>query len=177
MVRVERARRVISGVMLGLVVFVMLLTSEAAAADLQTGRWVGDFSVGIIGNTTDATAFVFNLGFDRYLTEQFTLGPLLQLGATGDLVQTALSGQAKYWIDLVRGEHPLRVAPQAGIGFVQADQGRSDTSWLFPIGVELEYVLTSELRLSSTVLLNFVDLDTGVGTTSIMPSFTVGVRF
>ncbi len=172
-------QRTIQMAMVSLIVLALLLTGGPGwCADTAEEGWSGYFGVGVLGNTTDGTAFAFNMAFDRFVTRNISLGPLFQLGATGDLVQTGFSGQAKFWMDLARGEHPLRLALQAGIGFVQADHRSSDTSWLFPIGAEVDFGLTKKLHLAGNFLLNFTDLDTGGGAdTSIMPGFTVGLRF
>jgi hypothetical protein len=160
----------------------LILTSLAAlpawAADGTPTDWTSDFQLGVIGNTTDGTAFALNMGFDRFLTPNLSVGPLMQLATTPDLFQTALSGQVKLWLDLKKGTNPLRVALQGGLGFVHADHLLDDTSFLIPIGIEATLGLTSRLELASSFLLNFTDLDTGLGnTTNIMPSWTVGIRY
>ena len=54
----------------------------------------------------------------------------------------------------------------------------SDTSFLIPLGVGLDYVLTQQVSLTSTFLLNFTDLDTGSGNdTHVMPGLTFGIRY
>jgi hypothetical protein len=161
-----------------LLILTSLAELPAWAADATSTDWKGDFQLGVIGNTTDDTALALNMGFDRYLTPNLSVGPLMQLASTADLFQTALSGQVKWWLDLKKGTNPLRVALQGGLGFVHADHFLDDTSFLIPIGIEATLGLTSRLELASSFLLNITDLDTGLGnTTNIMPSWTVGIRY
>jgi hypothetical protein len=86
-----------------------------------TPTWSGGAAVGFLSNTLDGTAFAFNLHANRFLQRNVSLGPLLQLGFTGDLTQIGFSGQGKYWIDLPETDNRAKVVLQAGIGFVHAD--------------------------------------------------------
>ncbi len=124
------------------------------------------------------TAFALNLNADGFLTRNVSLGPLLQLAFTGDMTQVGFSGQAKYWIAIPDTGNWAKLVLQAGPGFVHADFLRSDTSWLIPLGVGLDYAVHRSLSLTTTFLLNFTDLDTEPGThTNVMPGLTFGVRF
>jgi len=151
---------------------------NAGAAEEKPSGWVGDFQVGVIGNTVNGTGFAFNMGFDRYLASNLSVGPLVQIVNAGDLVQTGLSGMVKVWFDAKPGEHPLRINLQGGAGFVHASFGADDTSWMLPIGAEVDYECQRGWHVTSTFLLTFTDLDTGRGDdTVIMPTWTVGFRF
>ena len=70
---------------------------------------------------TRRDCLAFNLHADRFLQRNVSLGPLVQLGFTGDLTQVGFSGQGKYWIDLPETDNRAKVVLQAGIGFVHAD--------------------------------------------------------
>lgn len=150
----------------------------AEAADPKTGDWTFGAGVGFLSDTPDGTAFALNGGVERFFSPSFSVGPLLQLAATGDLAQIGVSGQAKYWINIPGVENRLRVTVQGGIGFVHAAFRDDDTSWLIPIGAGADYKLTDSLSIVGTFLLNFTDLDTGRGSDAhVMPGFTVAVRF
>ncbi len=152
--------------------------APAQAADPQAGTWTGGGALGFLANTPDDTAFALNLDFDYRLNHALSVGPLLQLGFTGDLTLTGLSGQAKYWLALPGTGDRGKLVLQAGLGFVHADFRQSDTSWLLPLGVGFDYALDRRLAVTVTFLLNFTDLDTGGGTgTNVMPGLTLGVRF
>ena len=149
-----------------------------SAAQSRAGTWSGGGAVGFLANTPDDTAFAFNLNADRFFTREFSLGPLLQLGFTGDMNQVGFSGQGKYWIDLPETNSRARLALQGGVGFIHSDFFRDDTSWLIPIGVGLDFAVNQTIRLTADFLLNFTDLDTGAGTgANVMPGLTFGVRF
>ena len=150
----------------------------AGAAEPQAGAWSGGAAVGFLGNTPDGTAFASNLNADYFLNRQISVGPLAQFAVTGDLFQFGLSGQGKFWLDLVGLNPRLRMNLQGGIGFLYADLHRSDTSFLIPIGVGLDYAVNERVSLISTFLLNFTDVEPGRGTgTNVMPGLTFGVRF
>ncbi|HEV8640582.1 MAG TPA: hypothetical protein VGV13_05740 [Methylomirabilota bacterium] len=150
----------------------------AEAADPKVGAWTFGAGLGFLGDTPDGTAFALNGYAEGFIDRKFSVGPLLQLAATGDLAQIGLSGQAKYWIDIPGTENRLKVIVQGGIGFVHAAFRDDDTSWLIPIGAGADYKLADGLNITGTFLLDFTDLDTGRrGRAHVMPGFTVGVRF
>jgi hypothetical protein len=150
----------------------------ARAAEPVRGAWTGGAAFGFLGNTPDGTAFAMNFHGEGFFIERLSIGPLLQLGFTGDSSQVGLSGQVKYWIDIPDTAKRLKLTVQAGLGFVHNSFRDEDTSWLIPLGVGVDYALTDALKVTGTFLLNFTDLDTGRGTgTNVMPGLTVGVRF
>lgn len=150
----------------------------AQAVEPTAGAWSGGGAIGFLANTPDDTAFAFNLHADRFFTREFSVGPLLQLGFTGNMNQVGFSGQAKYWINIPDTDHRAKVVLQGGLGLVHADFLRDDTSWLIPIGVGLDYAVNRTISLTTNFLINFTDLDTGVGTgANVMPGLTFGIRF
>ena len=95
--------------------------------------------------------------------QQVSIGPLLQLGFTDDLALVGLSSQGKYAIGIPELGDRFTVILQGGIGFVHADKGPSDTSFLIPIGVGVDYQINPGLAFKSDFLLNFTDLEFGRG--------------
>lgn len=151
---------------------------EHAVVGPHAGTWSAGTSIGFLGNTVDDTAFAWNLFADYFVDRHFSFGPLLQMAFTGNLTQVGLSGQGKYWIDLDGMSSKTRLNLQAGLGFVHADRGPSDTSFLIPIGIGLDHRVTERMSLTADFLLNFTDLNVGAGrTTTVMPGLTFGVRF
>src|SRR3989449_2839442 len=156
----------------------LLGLDNAQAADLKTGTLSGGGAIGFLANTPDGTAFALNLNADYFLNRNVSIGPLFQLAATGDMSQFGFSGQGKFWIDLPGTENRAKLTLQAGLGFVHSDLVESDTSWLIPMGVGVDYMLTPKISFTTTFLLNFTDLHTGGGTDAhVMPGLTFGVRF
>lgn len=143
--------------------------------------WSAGATMGFLANTPDDTAFALNLNAEAKISQQVSIGPLLQLGFTDDLVLVGLSGQGKYAIGIPELGDRFKVILQGGIGFVHADKGPSDTSFLIPIGVGVDYQINPGLAFKSDFLLNFTDLDVGRGRgnndTNVMPSLTFGVRY
>ncbi|MDP3723988.1 MAG: hypothetical protein Q8R91_10945 [Candidatus Omnitrophota bacterium] len=152
--------------------------SSYPSSELFAGKWTAGSSVGMLGATPDGNAFAVNGNADYFVTERVSMGPLLQLGLTGDMTQIGLSGQGKYWITspAIGGRGQLYL--QSGVGFVHTDFRQDDTSWLVPLGVGFDYAITPAVSLTSAFLLNFTDLHTGNGTDAdVMPGFAFGVRF
>lgn len=152
--------------------------TASQAAELRQGTWTGGGGIGFLGNTPDSTAFALNFNADYFLMPQLSIGPLVQFAFTGDLFQMGASGQVKYWFNLPGVDNRLKLNVQGGVGVLYADRFKSDTSWLIPIGVGLDYALNNNLALTATFLLNFTDVNTGRGSdASVMPGLTFGVRF
>ena len=146
----------------------------AEAADPTPGRWTGGGGLGFLGNTADGTAFAMNLNAETFINRSFSVGPLLQLGVTGDLTQIGVSGQVKYWVDLSSIAEGLKLTAQGGLGFVYTDYA----SFLIPIGAGLDYSLSNTVSATATFLLNFTDVDPGFRPDAdIMPGLTFGLRF
>jgi len=142
------------------------------------GRWSAGGGIGFLGATPSGTAFALNGNADYFLHRYFSVGPLMQIAFTGDLTQFGLSGQGKYWFDIPDTANRAKLVFQGGLGFIHADRLDSDTSWLIPLGVGIDYAMTQKIALTATFLLNFTDLDTGHGKDAhVMPGLTFGVRF
>ncbi len=150
----------------------------SVAEEPRTGAWSGGAAVGFLGNTPDGTAFATNLHADYFINNQLSVGPLGQLAITGDLFQIGFSGQGKLWIPMAHVDQRLKANLQAGIGLLHANFLTSDTSFLIPLGVGLDYALNEKISLTSTFLLNFTDIDTGNGNdANVMPGLTFGARY
>lgn len=150
----------------------------AAGAELKPGVWTWGVGFGFLKDTPDGTALALNANVEALVLPGLSVGPLMQLGFTGDSAQFGLSGQVKYWIDIPGTEKRLKVTPQAGIGFVHNSHRDGDTSFLIPIGAGADYALSDKLSVTGTLLINFTDLDTGKKSgADVMPGFTIGVRF
>lgn len=161
---------------------VVVVGGVAQAADpLSQKPWSVGGTMGFVANTPDDTALALNLNVDANLRRQVAIGPLLQLGFTDDLTLVGFSGQGKYSLPLPNLGDRFKLNLQGGIGFVHADTGPSDTSFLIPLGFGVEYQINSQLAFKSDFLLNITDLDLGRGRgnddTNVMPSLTFGVRF
>ena len=152
--------------------------SSAPYTQDRYGRWSAGAGSGILFDTPDGTAFGVDAHADYFVSENVSLGPLLQLGFTDDMTQVGISGQGKYWADLPGTNGRDRLSLQSGIGFIHADVFRSDTSWLVPLGIGYGHTLDSGVELEVASFVNFTDLHTGFGTgADVMPGFRFGVRF
>jgi opacity protein-like surface antigen len=162
----KKRRLIYAGVII--VVFLALTqfaeAKQALSADQRAGRFIFGAGLGFQVDTPDNTAFAFGLSGDYYVTQGFSIGPLLQMGFTGDLFQFGLTAQAKYTLDLAVIP-ALKPHIEAGIGFIYSDLDRGrwrdedDVSFLIPLGIGAEYRLTNSISADTTFLFNFTDLD------------------
>jgi hypothetical protein len=170
----------------GAIIVVFLALTQFAEAqraqseDQRAGRYIFRAGLGLQANTPDGTAFALGFSGEYYVTQGFSLGPLLLMGFTGDLFQFGLTYQAKYTFDLK--EIPaLKPHIEAGIGFIYADLDRgrwrseNDVSFLFPLGIGAEYRLTNSISLNNNFLFNFTDLD--VRDTHFFFTWLVGLKY
>ncbi|HEX9780666.1 MAG TPA: hypothetical protein VGB20_05560 [bacterium] len=152
--------------------------ARGATPEWTAGRVSAGGGVGILGSTPDDAALALTGNAEYFLSPEVSVGPLMQLGLTGDMTLVGLSGQGKYYILLPDTGDRGRISLQGGLGFVHADYLRDDTSWLVPLGMGYDYTLDSGAVLSANALVNFTDLHTGFGSgADVMPGFNVGVRF
>ena len=178
-----RERRLICA---GVIIVVFLALTQFAeaqkvqSADQRAERFIFGAGLGLQANTPDGTAFALGFSGDYYFTQGFSIGPLLQLGFTGDLFQFGLTGQAKYTFD-IKEIPALKPHIEAGIGFIYADLDRgrwrseNDVSFLFPLGIGAEYRLTNSISLDNTFLFNFTNLD--VQDTHFFFTWLVGLKY
>jgi hypothetical protein len=154
---------------------------QVPSAATRARRFVFGAGVGLQGDTVDDTAFGLGVSGEYFLSNNLSIGPLFQFGLTGDLFQFGLTAQAKYTFD-IPDLPALLPHLEAGLGFIYADldrpgdRGGDDTSFLIPLGVGLEYRLTSRISLDTTVFFNFTDLDVGSGDDNFFLTWLVGVR-
>ena len=102
-----------------------------------------------------------------------------------------VSVQAKYWWS-IWASGKLKLVVQGGIGGVWADIDDTDTgasgsftSFLIPLGVGLDYAVTTRVALTADILVNFTSLGEQVRAggrevdlhTNVMPGLFLGVRF
>ncbi len=149
---------------------------EAAS---RAGKFVFGAGLGLQGYTSDGTAFALGLSGDYFLTNALSIGPLLQMGFTGDLFQLGLSAQLKYTFDIPQLPN-LKPNVGVGIGFIYADLDQpggsvDDTSFLIPLGLGVEYKLSEKISLDTNLLFNFTDLNVGGGD-SFFITWLVGVK-
>jgi hypothetical protein len=136
----------------------------SAAAQLSPEQRAGRFELGAqiggVFGTPDDTAFGLVGHGDYFFSQNFSIGPMLQLGWTSDYFQIGPSVQFKYTYDI---DTRWKANAQAGLGFMFADldarKDKDDTGILIPLGAGIDYRLTNNLALGATLLFNFTDLD------------------
>jgi len=171
----------------GYLLLVPLLAGTVAEAQQvpssvsRAGRFVFGAGLGFQANTVDDTAFAIGLSGDYFFTNNLSVGPLKQIGVTGDLFQLGLTAQAKYTFDLPRVPE-LKPHLEGGIGFLYANLDRpghgskDDTSFLIPLGVGFEYRLNPRLSLDTTALFNFTDVSVRNKDRDFFFTWLVGVK-
>jgi hypothetical protein len=179
-----------AGYLAALLTAVLMLTTGLAEAQTRSadvpeavsraGHFYWGAGLGLMGGTVDGETFALGGNLDYYFTHELSVGPLLQMGITGDLFQPGLSGQVKYMMD-VRQIPALKPHVEAGIGFIYANLDRArfsndDVSFLIPLGFGLEYRFSRRLSLNTTVYLNFTSLDPGKHD-NFFTTWLIGARF
>jgi hypothetical protein len=143
----------------------------SGAQERRTNHMTLGLDVGPTFGSIDGTAANIGISGDYHTSSNLSFGPLLQMTFTDDLTQVGFSGQLKYTLDALAGSafHPN---VQVGLGFVHADHdnwlgpgsgGKSDTSYLIPVGMGFEYRIRPGFYLSTTALQNFTNLDNSPG--------------
>jgi len=134
-----------------------------AQADEQ--RWGFGSDLGLTAGTVNGTVFTLGFNADYYIDRNFSIGPMMQISPMGDLFQISFAGVGRYHFRL---NNVLNLVPFSGIGLLHADLDRgtgpgridrNDTSWYIPIGVSLEYQASSNIALSSTLIVNLHDIN------------------
>ena len=153
-------------------------STHADVTDTNPGNLTGGGGLGFLGATPSGTAFALKGYLDYFFARYLSIGPMTQISFTGDMTLFGLSAQAKYWMDIPETGNRAKLVFQGGLGFVHADRLNSDSSWLIPLGVGIDYALSPGIALTGTFILNFADLDTGHGKDAhTMPGLYFGVRF
>ena len=134
-----------------------------AQADGQ--RWEFGSDLGLTAGTVNGTVFTMGFNADYYIDRNFSIGPMMQISPMGDLFQISFAGVGRYHFRL---NNSINLVPFSGIGLLHADLDRgtgpgridrNDTSWYIPIGVSLEYQASSNIALSSTLIVNLHDIN------------------
>jgi hypothetical protein len=159
----------------------ILLLPISAAAQLNPEQRAGRIEIGAqvggVFGTPDDTAFGVVGHGDYFFTQNFSIGPMVQMGWTSDYFQFGPSVQFKYTYDI---DTRWKANGQAGLGFMYADldarRDKDDSGVLIPLGAGIDYRLTNNVALGATLLFNFTDLDK-VRSENFNLSLLGGVKF
>jgi hypothetical protein len=136
-----------------------------AHAQVDEQRWGFGSDLGLTAGTVNGTVFTMGFNADYYIDRNFSVGPMMQISPMGDLFQISFAGVGRYHFRL---NNVINLVPFSGIGLLHADLDRgtgpgridrNDTSWYIPIGVSLEYQASSNIALSSTLIVNLHDIN------------------
>ena len=147
------------------VVATALLSPASALAQAEdVGPTAGDWSPHAgLGFMLDPDGVLLAVGVEYAATDEFSIGPLLQLGFEDDHTIVAPTLNFRYRVDLsdVDNEFVRRIEPfvQAGLGFAYIEKERrfrddDDTGFLLNGGFGAEYWVTDELAVGNSVLFN-----------------------
>jgi hypothetical protein len=130
---------------------------EPAAAN-RTGHGAFGFGFGPLLSTESGSILGLEFYGDYFLTNEVSVGPLLQIGFDSGYDQEGGSVQLKYTFDLAENEkvHPNL---QIGLGVIHASDGDNQTDFLLPLGGGIDVEVAKHLFLDSTLLLNITGLD------------------
>jgi opacity protein-like surface antigen len=163
----------------------------AEATPPPASRWSAGAAVGFLANSPDGPEPAV-AGYVAYeVSPGLSVGPLVQLAGPGNDRLAGLSLQARYrWSPGSGGR--LALMAQGGLGVLWADiedtdrdAAITDTTFVIPLGVGVEYAVTPRVALTADLLVNLTSLGDRVQTggqevdlqTYVMPGLFLGVRF
>ena len=128
------------------------------------------------------------LSADLKVNPDLFLKPNLSVGEASlliaDPVQTWHAARARLWMDLPDSENSHKLFLQAGVGFLEPDvflQSQSALtvpSLLVPLGVGMDYGLSSRYSFSTMLSLDVSEVRSGLGAGKhVAPGLTFGFRF
>ena len=125
---------------------------------------------------------------DLKVNSDLFLKPNLSVGEASllitDPIQTWHAARARLWMGLPDSDSSHKLFLQAGVGFLEPDlvlQSQSALtvpSLLVPLGVGMDYGLSSRYSFTTMLSLDVSEVRSGLGTgTHVAPGLTLGFRF
>ena len=168
------------------------IDGETGQPSHMLGRWSGGTGIGFLGGTPDGVEFALNGHLNYFISEDISIGPLVQYAGAGDDFLFGLTVQGKYWWAIPDTNNQTKLVLQGGIGFVRAgvrepEIGFGDTysSFLIPLGIGVDHAVSEQVSLTADFMLNITALGQNVRVpgqevdfhTNVMPGLYFGVRF
>ena len=168
------------------------LVSAHDPADGGAGRWSGGTGVGFLAGTPDGVEFALNGHLDYFISEDISIGPLVQYAGAGDDFLFGLTVQGKYWWAIPGTENRTKLVMQGGIGFARAgvrepEIGYGDTfsSFLIPLGIGVDHAVNERVSVTADFMVNITSLGREFRVagqeadfhTNVMPGLYFGLRF
>jgi hypothetical protein len=132
--------------------------SAGPAAASRAGHGDFGFGFGPLLSTESGTIMGMEFYGDYFLTNEVSVGPLLQLGFDSGYDQEGGSIQLKYTFDL-SGNEKVHPNLQGGLGIIHASDGDNQTDFLLPLGGGIDVEVAKHLFLNTTFLLNITGLN------------------
>jgi opacity protein-like surface antigen len=152
--------------------------SYSGAEEDREGHWIGEAGAGF---TSSPDTFLLTVEGDYYFDQHVALGPLLQLGLSGDDTIIAPTANVRYVFDAA--ETPFKPFVQGGAGFAYLEKdGRrgddDDIGFLFNFGGGTDFRISDNMQLGTGVMFNFLPGDVlGEDYFFSWRVLSVGVRF
>jgi len=168
------------------------IDGETGQPSHMLGRWSGGTGIGFLGGTPDGVEFALNGHLNYFISEDISIGPLVQYAGAGDDFLFGLTVQGKYWWAIPDTNNQTKLVLQGGIGFARAgvrepEIGFGDTysSFLIPLGIGVDHAVSEQVSLTADFMLNITALGQNVRAagqevdfhTNVMPGLYFGVRF
>ena len=168
------------------------IDGEIGQPSHMSGRWSGGTGIGFLGGTPDGVEFALNGHLNYFISEDISIGPLVQYAGAGDDFLFGLTVQGKYWWAIPDTNNQTKLVLQGGIGFARAgvrepEIGFGDTygSFLIPLGIGVDHAVNEQVSLTADFLVNITALGQDVRVagqevdfhTNVMPGLYFGVRF
>jgi hypothetical protein len=153
--------------LVGLAAGGLTLASARTAEGQAAQDWGFGTDVGLLAGTIDGTALAIRFNADFFVSEAFSLSPMLMFTPTGDLSEQAGAGLFRYHIHVP--DYAVDIIPFSGVGFVRASFDQEtvgggteevdDSALYFPLGVTAGAEVGPSIYLTGTVIANIHGLE------------------
>jgi len=125
------------------------------AGRMRAGTWSARSGIGFTG---DPTTFLLALGADYFVTEDVSVGPLLQFGIDDDPFIFAPTLNVQWTLDLADIDN-LKPYLQGGLGIAYFQDGdrngdEDETGFLFNTGAGLDWYFDDRMAVGTSLLFN-----------------------
>lgn len=159
-----------------------IITIESAVfAQEYDPKWGFGIDVGMLTGTIDSTVFAFGANVDYYLTEDFSVGPMVQIAPGSALTQVNSWAVAKLhfksrYVDFAPFTGPGLTWARVGAGRL-SPKSDDDASLSMVLGAEFSLGKIGNYAIAASVMYSAYKLNFGPHSEQGDGAFMLGVRF
>jgi len=134
-------------------------TAQSSDKSGNKGRISVAGGMGFASSIDDKSAFLMQFDMNYFLTDDFSIGPMLQVAPhdRGSIVSMSLDGKYGFDLSRMKNDSARLITPYigAGLGFTHFTRGPGDTSFLLSLITGIEVEMTDNIALTSDMRFNF----------------------